>query len=98
MKSAKLAKRKPNYSLVQVGGTACLERQPHQPPARCCQPACGLLQDAVAKWEVARRRDVSASERAELVSQLLQQVGTRLACAARRGRTVAEQGSELRAL
>jgi hypothetical protein len=52
----------------------------------------------VAKWEVARRRDVSASERAELVSQLLQQVGTRLACAVRRGRKAAPQGSELRAL
>ncbi len=41
VKSAKLAKRKPNYSLVQVGGTACLERPPHLPPA--VLPTCLLL-------------------------------------------------------
>jgi len=66
-------------------------------PQWCCQPVCGSLQDAVAKWEVARRRDVSASERAELVSQLLQQVGSPgLCCAARTQGCGA--GLELRAL
>ncbi|KAK9834069.1 hypothetical protein WJX81_007630 [Elliptochloris bilobata] len=38
-----------------------------------------LVQDAIAKWEVARRRDVGTEQRAELVTQLLQQVQGHLA-------------------
>lgn len=75
MKTSKLAKRKKNYSLVQVVHQLKLCDVVKQPLVRHMTGNTVISQDAVAKWEVARRRDVSASERAEVVSQLLQQVG-----------------------
>lgn len=75
MKSSKLAKRKKNYNLVQV---CCCWCGAKQKIARCeaeaLETAILCMQEAVAKWEVARRRDVGSEQRAELVTQLLQQV------------------------
>ena len=73
MKSSKLATRKKNYNLVQVCCCCCIATD------ACCKAGALetlilCLQEAVAKWEVARRRDVGSEQRAELVTQLLQQV------------------------
>ena len=73
MKSGKLAKRKKNYNLVQVCCCWCGALAARYIP-EALETVIFCLQEAVAKWEVARRRDVSSEQRAELVTQLLQQV------------------------